>query len=50
MKAVILIFVLWALGSYGTFARFGTKYIIPYALVTMALFALGVWLANKKKV
>lgn len=49
MKALILLFVLWVLGSYGMFDRFGAKYIIPYALVTMALFALGVWLANKKK-
>lgn len=49
MKALITLFVLWVLGSIGTFVAFGTKYIIPYALVTMALFALAVWLANKKK-
>lgn len=49
MKTVILIFAVWAGGSYLTFSRFGTRYIIPYAVVTMALFALAVWLANKKK-
>jgi hypothetical protein len=48
MRVSLLIFVLWILGSIGTFVGFGTKYIIPYALVTMALFALAVWLANKK--
>jgi hypothetical protein len=48
MKAIITLFVLWVLGSIATFATVGTKYIIPYALATMALFALAVWLANKK--
>jgi len=48
MKAIIAIFVLWVLGSIATFATVGTAYIIPYALATMALFALAVWLANKK--
>jgi hypothetical protein len=52
MKALITLFGLWVLGSYFTFSRYGTRYIIPYAVVTMALFALAVWLANvanKKK-
>jgi hypothetical protein len=48
MKALLLIFAVWVLGSIVTFATVGTKYIIPYALATMALFALAVWLANKK--
>jgi hypothetical protein len=48
MKALIAIFAVWVLGSYYTFSQYGTKYIIPYALATMALFALAVWLANKK--
>jgi hypothetical protein len=47
MKALLTLFALWVAGSIGTFYFFGTKYIIPYALVTMALFALAVWLANK---
>jgi len=48
VKALIAIFAVWVLGSYFTFSHYGTKYIIPYALATMALFALAVWLANKK--
>jgi len=48
MKALITLFVLWVLGSIATFYFFGTKYIIPYALVTMGLFVLAVVLANKK--
>jgi hypothetical protein len=48
MKVSLVIFAIWALGSILTFVTVGIKYIIPYALVTMALFALGVWLANKK--
>jgi hypothetical protein len=48
VKALLLIFAIWVLGSIVTFATVGTKYIIPYALVTMALVALAVWLANKK--
>lgn len=49
MKVLILLFILWVGGSYLTFTRLGTAYIIPYALVTMALVALAVWLANKQK-
>lgn len=49
MKYIIAIFIIWALGSFATFRAFGTSCIIPYALVTMALFALAVWLANRKK-
>jgi len=49
MKALILLFILWAGGSYFTFSQYGTRYIIPYSLVTMGLFALAVWLANKRK-
>jgi hypothetical protein len=48
VKALIAIFAVWVLSSIVTFATVGTKYIIPYALATMALFALAVWLANKK--
>jgi hypothetical protein len=48
VKALIAIFAVWVLGSYYTFSQYDTKYIIPYALATMALFALAVWLANKK--
>jgi hypothetical protein len=47
MKALLTIFALWVAGSIAIFYFFGTKYIIPYALVTMALFALAVWIANK---
>jgi len=49
MKVVITAWAVWALGSYLTFSQFGTRYIIPYALVTTALFAFSVWRANKKK-
>jgi hypothetical protein len=45
----MLIFVLWILGSIGTFYKFGTKYILPYAGVTIVLFILAVWLDNRKK-
>jgi hypothetical protein len=48
MKALIALFVIWVIGSFCTFKFLGTGYIIPYALATMALFALAVWLANKK--
>lgn len=48
MKAIIAIFLVWALGSWATFHFFGTAYIIPYALATMALAALAIWRANKK--
>lgn len=48
MKAIIAIFLVWAFGSWATFHWLGTGYVIPYALVTMAVFALCVWLANKK--
>jgi hypothetical protein len=49
MRVNLLLFVLWILGSYATFHNFGTKYILPYAGVTIVLFALAVWLAGKKK-
>jgi lipopolysaccharide export LptBFGC system permease protein LptF len=49
MRISMLIFVLWVLGSIGTYYASGTKHIIAYALVTMALFALAVWLDNRKK-
>ena len=48
MKTLIALFILWVLGSIATFATVGTAYIIPYALVTIALFVLAVVLANKK--
>lgn len=48
MKALLIIFALWVLGSIATFATVGTRAIIPYALVTMALAALAIWRANKK--
>jgi hypothetical protein len=48
MRVSLLIFVLWILGSIVTFYSFGTKLILPYAGVTIVLFALAVWLANKK--
>jgi hypothetical protein len=48
MKTLIALFVIWVIGSICTFKFLGTGYIIPYALVTMALFALAVWLAGKK--
>jgi hypothetical protein len=49
MRVSILIFVLWILGSIATFYTFGTKLILPYAGVTIVLFALAVWLAGRKK-
>jgi hypothetical protein len=49
MKVVAVVFLLWALGSFGMFKFFGTVYIIPYALVTMGVFALAVRLGNRKK-
>jgi hypothetical protein len=48
MKAIIVIFLLWVLGSWATFHWLGTDYVIPYALVTMGVVALTIWLANKK--
>lgn len=49
VKVFIPLFLAWAGGFYLTYRFVGTSGILPYAGITMAVVALAIWLANRRK-
>lgn len=48
MLKLLLVFLLWALGSYGCYRAFGTGAILPYAGLTIVAAGLYLWWLNRR--
>lgn len=49
MRPLLIIFLIWALGSFIVYKFMGTDGILPYAGLTIAAVIVAVLAANRKK-